>query len=100
MPVVYDGVGQIRLKVFEVSCTFWILASFGAASGPPPELTISVLAKSLYCNRPGLGRIHNPELTEENFCSLFDAKRNGLSISINQTYALKDAERPSRFAKP
>ena len=94
MPVVYDGVGA---DTFEGSlkclAPFGILASFGAASGPPPELTISVLAKkSLYVTRPGLGpHTATPELTEEIAAPLFDAIRNGMSISINQTYALKDA---------
>ena len=94
VPVVYDGVGE---DTFEGSlkclAPFGVLASFGAASGPPPELTISVLAKkSLYVTRPGLGpHTATPELTEEIAAPLFDAIRNGMSISINQTYALKDA---------
>ena len=99
VPVVYDGVGA---DTFEGSlkclAPFGVLASFGAASGPPPELTISVLAKkSLYVTRPGLGpHTATPELTEEIAAPLFDAIRNGLSISINQTYALKDAAEAHR----
>ena len=72
---------------------FGVLASFGAASGAPPELKIADLAKkSLYVTRPGL-RPHTatPQLTEEIAAPLFDAIRNGMSISINQKYALKDA---------
>ena len=94
VPVVYDGVGA---DTFEGSlkclAPFGVLVSFGAASGPPPELTISVLAKkSLYVTRPGLGpHTATSELTEEIAAPLFDAIRNGMSISINQTYALKDA---------
>ena len=99
VPVVYDGVGA---DTFEGSlkclAPFGVLASFGAASGPPPELTISVLAKkSLYVTRPGLGpHTATPELIEEIAAPLFDAIRNGLSISINQTYALKDAAEAHR----
>ena len=99
VPVVYDGVGA---DTFEGSlkclAPFGVLASFGAASGLPPELTISVLAKkSLYVTRPGLGpHTATPELTEAIAAPLFDAIRNGLSISINQTYALKDAAEAHR----
>ena len=99
VPVVYDGVGA---DTFEGSlkclAPFGVLASFGAASGPPPELTISVLAKkSLYVTRPGLGpHTATPELTEAIAAPLFDSIRNGLSISINQTYALKDAAEAHR----
>ncbi|HJM03955.1 MAG TPA: zinc-binding dehydrogenase, partial [Arenicellales bacterium] len=54
VPVVYDGVGA---DTFEGSlkclAPFGVLASFGAASGPPPELKIAVLAKKcLYVTRP------------------------------------------------
>ena len=90
----YDGVGA---DTFEGSlkclAPFGVLASFGAASGVPPELTISVLAKkSLYVTRPSLvSHTATPQLTEEIAAPLFDAIRNGLSISNNQTYALKDA---------
>ena len=94
VPVVYDGVGA---DTFEGSlkclAPFGVLASFGAASGAPPELKIADLAKKcLYVTRPGLGpHTATTQLTEEIAVPLFDAIRNGLSISINQTYALKDA---------
>ena len=94
VPVVYDGVGA---DTFEGSlkclAPFGVLASFGAASGPPPDLTISVLAKKcLYVTRPGLGpHTATSQLTEEIAVLLFDALRNGLSISINHRYSLKDA---------
>ena len=56
-------------------------------------MKIAVLAKkSLYVTRPGLGpHTATPQLTEEIAAALFDAIRNGLSVSINNTYALKDA---------
>ena len=94
VPVVYDGVGA---DTFEGSlkclAPFGVLASFGAASGAPPELKISDLAKkSLYVTRPGLGpHTATPQLTEEIATPLFDAIRNGISIPVNQKYSLKDA---------
>ena len=94
VPVVYDGVGA---DTFEGSlkclAPFGVLASFGAASGAPPELKIADLAKkSLYVTRPGLGpNTATSELTEEIAAPLFDAIRNGISIPIYQKYSLKDA---------
>ena len=94
VPVVYDGVGadtfEGSLKCF---APFGVLASFGAASGAPPELKIADLAKkSLYVTRPGLGpHTATPQLTEEIATPLFDAIRNGISIQVNQKYSLKDA---------
>ena len=94
VPVVYDGVGA---DTFEGSlkclAPFGVLASFGAASGAPPELKIADLAKkSLYVTRPGLGpHTATPQLTEEIATPLFDAIRNGISIPINHKYSLKDA---------
>ena len=94
VPVVYDGVGA---DTFEGSlkclAPFGVLASFGAASGAPPELKIADLAKkSLYVTRPGLGpHTATPQLTEEIATPLFDAIKNGISIPVNQKYSLKDA---------
>ena len=94
VPVVYDGVGA---DTFEGSLKclspFGVLASFGAASGAPPDLKVGDLAKkSLYVTRPGLGpHTATSELTEEISSPLFDAIKNGLSIPINHRYALKDA---------
>ena len=99
VPVVYDGVGA---DTFEGSlkclAPFGVLASFGAASGAPPELKIGDLAKkSLYVTRPGLGpHTATSELTEEISSPLFDAIKNGLSIPINHRYALKDAAEAHR----
>ena len=99
VPVVYDGVGA---DTFEGSlkclAPFGVLASFGAASGAPPVLKIADLAKkSLYVTRPGLGpHTATSQLTEEIATPLFDVISNGLSISINQTYALKDAANAHR----
>ena len=94
VPVVYDGVGA---DTFEGSlkclAPFGVLASFGAASGAPPELKIADLAKkSLYVTRPGLGpHTATPQLTEEIATPLFDAIRNGISIPINQKNSLTEA---------
>ncbi len=99
VPVVYDGVGA---DTFEGSlkclAPFGVLASFGAASGAPPELKIGDLAKkSLYVTRPGLGpHTATTELTDEISSPLFDAIKNGLSIPINHRYSLKDAAEAHR----
>ena len=77
---------------------FGVLVSFGAASGPPPELALAVLAKkALYITRPSLApHTATPELTEEISSPLFEAIRGGISISINQTFPLKDAANAHR----
>lgn len=99
VPVVYDGVGA---DTFEGSLKclspFGVLASFGAASGAPPPLTLAVLGKkSLYVTRPSLApHTATPVLTEEIAVPLFEVIRNGLLIPISQTYALKDAANAHR----
>ncbi len=99
VPVVYDGVGADTFDgSLKCLAPFGVLASFGAASGAPPELKIGDLAKkSLYVTRPGLGpHTATTELTEEISSPLFDAIKNGLSISINHRYSLKDAAEAHR----
>jgi len=74
------------------------LVSFGASSGPPPELSVSVLAKkALYITRPSLyPHTSTAKLTAEISSPLFEAVRDHLSISINQSYPLKDAANAHR----
>ena len=99
VPVVFDGVGS---DTFEgsINClsTFGLLVSFGASSGPPPELSVSVLAKkALYITRPSLyPHTATAELTAEISSPLFEAVRERLSISINQSFPLKDAANAHR----
>jgi NADPH2:quinone reductase len=99
VPVVFDGVG---LDTFEGSlkclAPFGLLVSFGASSGPPPELSVAVLAKkALYITRTSLyPHTATAELTSEISSPLFEAVRDSLSISINQSYPLKDAANAHR----
>lgn len=99
VPVVFDGVGS---DTFEGSLKclspFGLLVSFGASSGPPPELAVAVLAKkALYITRPSLyPHTATAELTAEISSPLFEAVRDRLSISINQSYPLKDAANAHR----
>ena len=99
VPVVYDGVGADTFDgSLKCLSPFGVLASFGAASGAPPALTLAVLGKkSLYVTRPSLApHTATPELTEEIAAPLFDVIREGLSIPINRRYALKDAANAHR----
>ena len=99
VPVVFDGVGS---DTFEGSLKclspFGLLVSFGASSGPPPELSVAVLAKkALYITRPSLyPHTATAELTAGISSPLFEAVRDCLSISINQSYPLKDAANAHR----
>ncbi len=99
VPVVFDGVGS---DTFEGSLKclshFGLLVSFGASSGPPPELSVAVLAKkALYITRPSLyPHTATAELTAGISSPLFEAVRDRLSISINQSYPLKDAANAHR----
>jgi NADPH2:quinone reductase len=99
VPVVFDGVGA---DTFEGSLKclspFGVLASFGASSGKPPQLSLSVLAaKALYITRPSLApHTATAMLTKQIVSPLFSAIRDGLKISINQTFSLKDAANAHR----
>jgi len=99
VPVVFDGVGS---DTFEGSLKclspFGLLVSFGASSGPPPELSVAVLAKkALYITRPSLyPHTATADLTAGISSPLFEAVRDHLSISINQSYPLKDAANAHR----
>ena len=99
VPVVFDGVGADTFDgSLKCLSPFGVLASFGASSGPPPELRLAVLAtKALYITRPSLApHTATSDLTKEIISPLFEAIRGGLSISICQTYALKDAANAHR----
>jgi len=91
--VAYDGVGKATYEnALESLSRFGMLVSFGAASGPPPDIALSKLApKALYVARPGLApHTATRELTLDIANSLFDAIRGGVNIEINQRWALKD----------
>ena len=99
VPVVYDGVGK---ETFEGSIKslspFGMLVSFGASSGPPPNLSLASLAKrSLYVTRPSLApHTENEKLIKEISDPLFEVIKDGFSVNINQKFPLKDAEHAHR----
>ena len=99
VPVVFDGVGSDTYEgSLKCLSPFGLLVSFGASSGPPPELSVAVLAKkALYITRPSLNpHTATEKLIKEISSPLFEAVRDRLSISINQSYLLKDAANAHR----
>jgi NADPH2:quinone reductase len=96
VPVVYDGVGKdtwdISLKCLAPR---GLLASFGNASGPVPPVSPAVLGGNLsaFLTRPSLGAYTSTrEDLEASAKALFKMVKQGkIKITIDQTYALKDA---------
>lgn len=100
VPVVYDSVGK---DTFEASLDSLaprgFLVSFGNASGPVPPFNPGILAQkgSLYFTRPTLMTyVANDQDLANSAKSLFDAVSKGLTISVNQTYALSEAQQAHR----
>ena len=94
VPVVFDGVGKDTFeKSIKCLSPFGMLVSFGASSGTPPDIALAMLAKkSLFITRPSLAsHTATAKLTEEISSPLFEVIKNGLSITINQSYPLKEA---------
>ena len=96
VPVVYDGVGKDTF-MGSLDCLqpLGLLASFGNASGAVPPFNAALLAQkgSLFLTRPTLATY---TATREDLVKaareLFAVVKSGkVKISINQTYALKDA---------
>ena len=96
VPVVYDGVGKDTF-MGSLDCLqpLGLLASFGNASGAVPPFNAGILAQkgSLFLTRPTLATY---TATREDLVKaareLFAVVKSGkVKISINQTYALKDA---------
>lgn len=94
--VVYDGVGKDTfLKSLDCLQPFGLCALYGAASGKPDPLDTGILAGkgSLYVTRPTLFTYtasRDDLVASAN--DLFDVVSRGIvKISVNQTYALKDA---------
>ncbi len=91
---VYDGVGAATYEGTLASLArFGMFVSFGAASGAPPAVPAKALAgQALYFTRPGLGpHTATRELTLQIAEYLFDAVRAGVTININQRWALSEA---------
>lgn len=101
LPVVYDSIGKDTfLQSLDCLRPRGLMALFGQASGPVPPFEINLLAQkgSLYLTRPTLGTfIASAEDLKKTADDLFDVVASGkVRISVNQTYALKDAAQAHR----
>ncbi len=96
VPVVYDGVGNDTfMGSLDCLSPMGMMVSFGNASGPVPPINLGILAQkgSLFITRPTLVTYtaKRSEL-EKAAKELFEVvQSNAVKISVNQTYALKDA---------
>lgn len=96
VPVVYDGVGKDTfMDSLDCISPKGLMVSFGNASGAVPPLNLGLLAQkgSLFVTRPTLFTYTaEREELERAAKELFAVvKSRAVKISINQTYALKDA---------
>jgi NADPH2:quinone reductase len=101
VPVVYDGVGKDTfMPSLDCLSPRGLMASFGNASGPVAPFSILTLSQkgSLYVTRPTLAtHIATRADLVETANDLFDVVRKGaVKITVNQTYALKDAGQAHR----
>jgi NADPH2:quinone reductase len=96
VPVVYDGVGKDTF-MGSLDCLqpLGMMVSFGNASGAVPPFNAGILAQkgSLFLTRPTLATYTaSREDLVKSARELFAIVKSGkVKISINQTYALKDA---------
>jgi NADPH2:quinone reductase len=101
VPVVYDGVGKDTFTdSLDCLAPFGLLASFGNSSGAVPPVNIGLLAAkgSLFLTRPTLVTYTaKREDLVKAAKDLFAVVKSGkVKVSINQTYALKDAAQAHR----
>ena len=101
LPVVYDSIGKDTfLQSLDCLRPRGLMVLFGQASGPVPPIDINLLAQkgSLYLTRPTLGTfIATAQDLKTTADDLFDVVASGkVKISVNQTYALKDAAQAHR----
>ena len=93
--VVYDAVGKDTFEGSVASlASRGYLVSYGAASGPVPPVSLSVLnPKSLFLTRPGLGpyTATRVELEERAGDVLGWVASGKLNVKVHGRYALKDA---------
>lgn len=94
--VVYDGVGRDTfMDSLDCLRPLGMMVSFGSASGPVAPFDIGILSKkgSLFLTRPTLFTYTaKSEDLQQSARDLFKAIQKGIiKVSINQTYALKDA---------
>jgi NADPH2:quinone reductase len=99
--VVYDSVGKDTWdKSLDCLQPFGLMASFGAASGPPAPFAVGVLAPkgSLYVTRQTLfTHIATREATQEMADDLFEAVTSGkVKIRIDQRYPLEQVQQAHR----
>jgi NADPH2:quinone reductase len=99
--VVYDGVGNDTfMKSLDCLAPLGMMVSFGAASGAvAPFYTGELAAKgSLYLTRPTLDTyVAKREDLVATANDLFDVVSRGIvKVSVNQTYALRDAAQAHR----
>jgi NADPH2:quinone reductase len=99
--VVYDSVGKDTFdKSLDCLQPFGLLASFGAASGPPAPLPVGTLAVkgSLYVTRQTLfthiaTRERNQEMADDLFAAVTSGK---VKIHIDQRYPLEQVQQAHR----
>jgi NADPH2:quinone reductase len=99
--VVYDGVGKDTfMDSLDCLRPTGLMVSFGSASGPVTSLDTGILARkgSLFLTRPTLSTyVASKEDLQKSASELFKAVQKGVvKVSINQTYALKDAAQAHR----
>jgi NADPH:quinone reductase len=96
MAAVYDGVGKATfLDGFRALAPTGRMILYGAASGRPEPLDVSVLESngSLYAQRPSLATyIRTPELLRDRAAALFELIAIGaLEVRIGHRYPLEQA---------
>lgn len=102
--VVYDSVAKTTfLGSLDCTAPFGMLALFGAASGPAPEIQPEILNKKgcLFLTRPSVFP-HNatPELLQENARAVFDAIAQGrVKVSIGARFPLEQAVQAHKAAE-
>lgn len=95
VPVVYDSVGAASFDAsIESLATYGLLVSFGATTGPAPDVSPHLLQVkgSLYFTRPTLANyVAAREDLVHSAGETFRLMKEGvLSVNINQTFALSD----------
>jgi NADPH2:quinone reductase len=101
VPVVYDGIGKDSfMDSLDCLAPLGMMASFGNASGAVAPVNIGILAQkgSLFLTRPTLATYTATRKDLETACrDLFAVVKQGaVKITINQTYALRDAAQAHR----
>src|SRR5690242_18356244 len=96
VPVVYDGVGKDTfMDSLDCLAPLGMMVTFGNASGPVPPFEPVILSQkgSLFLTRPSL--VHYTAKRSDLLAAageLFEVVQKGVvKISVNQTFALKDA---------